>query len=379
MGQVFSKSGIDRQIRTLEHKNVQRILFVTLFTAVLAFTGIFVLHRETRFLFSNLFFAVTAFYGVASLAFSLFAFQLLRRKSKKSEKWLFQMVYMFVNAGFLAYISYCVFACTGSFVVYGFAVLLNSCSLLYNKGEYALCTGIELLMPLGLYMDKALLPQHLWFVVGVHVLGAVVVFELGRGHRMAEEYRKKYVEEVKAAEQDPLTKVNNRRGMMRRVVSVWPALEEANYPVAVMVIDIDHFKKYTDRFGHPGGDMCLCRVADTVRTTVKGLPALVSRIGGEEFLVFLYGMEEEDVFALAEQIRRNIEAMGMPHAEEAKYRYVTASIGVAADRCSEEISFGGLYRRADKEVYRAKNAGRNRISCHSGNISTRMERKVNVR
>ena len=379
MGQVFSKSGTDKQRSTLEHKNVQRILFVTLFTAVLAFSGIFVLHRENLFLFSDLFFAVTAFYGVASAAFSLFAFQLLRRKSKKSEAWLFQMVYLIANAGFLAYISYSVWAGTGSLVVYGFAVLLNSCSLLYNKGEYVLCAGIELLMPLVLYMDKALLPQHLWFVAGVHLLGAVVAFELGRGHRMAEEYRKKYVEEVKAAEQDPLTKVNNRRGMMRRVVSVWPALEEANYPVAVMVIDIDHFKKYNDRFGHPGGDMCLCRVADTVRATVKGVPALVSRIGGEEFLVFLYGLEEEDVFALAERIRKNIEAMGLPHAEEAKYRYVTASIGVAADRCSEEISFGGLYRRADKEVYRAKNAGRNKISCHSGSVSSGMERRVNMR
>ena len=379
MGYVFSKTGTDRQRKTLERKNVQRILFVTLFMVVLAVACTLGLKKENRFLFPDKFFVAVAFYGVVSFAFSALAFQLLKRKSKKSEMWLFQMVYMIVNISYLTYLSYSVWSCTGTLLVYGFAILLNSCCLLYNKGEYALCMGIELILPFVLWKGEALLPQHVIFVAVVHVLGLVVALQLGRIYRMAEEYRRKYVEEVKAAEMDPLTKVNNRRGMMRRVVSVWPALEEANHPVAVMVIDIDHFKKYNDRFGHPGGDACLCRVADTVRATVKGVPALVSRIGGEEFLVFLHSLESEEVYALAEQIRKNIEGMGMPHAEDAKYRYVTASIGVATDRCSSEISFGGLYRRADKEVYRAKNAGRNKVSYHRSDFSTRMERRVSAR
>lgn len=379
MGNVFSKAGTDRQRKTLERKNVQRILFVTLFMAILSLACTLGLRKENRFLFSDSFFVAATFYSVVSFAFSGFAFQLLKRRSKKSELWLFQMVYMIVNISYLTYLSYSVWACTGSLLIYGFAVLLNSCYLLYNKGEYALCMGIELILPLVLWKGETLLSQHVIFIAAVHVLGLAVALQLGRIYRTAEEYRRKYVEEVKAAELDPLTKVNNRRGMMRRVVSVWPALEEANHPVAVMVIDIDHFKKYNDRFGHPGGDACLCRVADTVRATVKGVPALVSRIGGEEFLVFLHSLEAEEVYALAEQIRKNIEGMGMPHAEDAKYRYVTASIGVAAERCSSEISFGGLYRRADKEVYRAKNGGRNRVSYHNSDFSTRMERRVNVR
>ena len=69
----------------------------------------------------------------------------------------------------------------------------------------------------------------------------------------------------------------------------------------------------------------------------------------------------------------------MLHSEEAKYRYVTVSIGVATDRCSEEISFGGLYRRADKELYDAKNSGRNRVVFRSSDFSTRTEQRVNIR
>lgn len=379
MGQVFSKNGTDKQKLTLERKNVQRILCVSLFSAALAGGALIFLRKSVQNTLSEDFFVAVAFYAVMSVAFACFSFQFLRRKSKKSELWLLQMLYMIVNTGFLTYIAYSVWEGTGSLLVYCLLVVFNSCSLLYNKGEYVLCIGIELSVPLILTLEKSLLSQHIVLLGAVHVLGGVIAYEVCQGHRTAEEYRRKYIQEVKAAEMDPLTRVNNRRGMMRRVVSVWPALEQANRSVAVMVIDIDHFKKYNDRFGHPGGDACLCRVAEAVRRTVRKTPALVSRIGGEEFLVFLHGKSNEEVYSLAEQIRENVEGLGMPHAEEAKYRYVTVSIGVATDVCSAEISFGGLYRRADKELYRAKNLGRNRVSYRNEVNSTGMERRVNLR
>lgn len=379
MGYVFSKTGTDKQKLTLERKNVQRILCVTLFLAVLALFCVFFLNKAAETVPTNTLSVGLAFYAVMSVAFACFAFQLLKRKSKKSELWLFQMVYMILNTSFLTYIAFSVWEVSGSLLAYCLVVVMSSCSLLYSKGEYLICLGIELSMPLILMLEKTLLPHQMGLIGAVHLLGGVIAYEVCKGYRMAEEYRRKYVQEVKAAEMDPLTKVNNRRGMMRRVVSVWPALEQANRSVAVMVIDIDHFKKYNDRFGHPGGDACLCKVAETVRRTVKGMPALVSRIGGEEFLVFLHGKSDEEVYSLAEQIRENVEGLGMPHAEDAKYRYVTVSIGVATDICSAEISFGGLYRRADKEVYRSKNLGRNRVSYRGGDFSTGMDRRVGLR
>lgn len=379
MGHVFSKTGTDRQKYTLERKNVQRIFCVTLLLAAVACIGVLVLHKDNSFALPEKSIATVAFYAVGSVAFSCFAAHLLKRKSKKSELWLFQMMYMIANTSVLTYISYFLWKNTGSFLMYVLVVLLNSCVLLYEKGEYALCAGIECLLPAVLLYEKALKPYHAVVFVAVHIIAGVVAYEIYKGHRQAEEYRRKYIQEVKAAELDPLTGISNRRGMMRRIVSVWPALEEVNRTVAVMVIDVDHFKKYNDKFGHPAGDACLCRVADIVRCTIKGKQAFVSRIGGEEFLVFVHGLSEDSAYSLAEQIRNNVEAAGMPHAEDAKYRNVTVSIGVAADRCSGEISFGGMYRRADRELYRAKNSGRNRVSFRHSDFSLYTERRARAR
>ncbi len=379
MGLGFLEKGTDQQKLTLERKNVQRIVFVPLFFAVLSVFGVIFLHKSDSSGFSDKLFVAMAFYAVVSAAFSCFAIQLLKRKSRKSELWLFQMLYLIVNTGLLTYISYAFWEGTGSLLPYFLTVLLGACCLLHNKWEYLLCVVIEGVFPFALYFEEVLLFRETAAIVLVHVICGAVAFELYQGQKQAEEYRRKYVQEVKAAELDPLTKVNNRRGMMRRVMSVWPALEEANRSVAVMVIDIDHFKKYNDKFGHPAGDACLCRVADTLKRTVKGMPALVARIGGEEFLVFVHGINAEEAYGLAEQIRKNVEGLGMVHSEEARYRYVTVSIGVTTDRCSDEISFGGLYRRADKELYHAKNSGRNRVGFRGDDFSNRTERKVNIR
>lgn len=371
MKQVFSKNGTDKKKCTLERKNVQRMVLVTLFMAVVAVAGIMtgVVGRYS---------VVLGLYAVVSAAFGFFGIHMLRKKSRCSDLWLFQMIYLIANISILTYISYLCYETGGSFMVYGLVILLNSCGLLFQKGEYLLCMGIEAVMPLAVYLERGLSTEQILLVAVCQVLGAIVAYERYRGYAMAETYRRKYVEEVKTAEQDPLTKVNNRRGMMRKVISVWPALEQNHRSVAVMVVDVDHFKKYNDRFGHPMGDKCLCKVAETIQRTVQGYPALVARIGGEEFLAFLHGVSEEQVFELAEQVRNNVEELGMPHSEAAKYRNVTISVGVATDYCSNQISFGGLYRRADKELYRAKNLGRNRVSCQSGVYLERKERKAGL-
>ena len=379
MGKVFSKNGTDGQKLTLERRNVQRVVFVPLFLAAVASAGVVFMHKSELYGESLSLSVAMTLYAVISVAFSCFAVQLLKRKSKRSELWLFQMIYMIANTGFLTYISYGIWEKTGSLFVYALAVLAGACILYYGKGEYAVCAGIESLFPVTLYMNGMFLPHHFVAVAAVHLLAGIVALQLYAVGKTAEEYRRKYIQEIKTAERDPLTKVNNRRGMMRKVMSVWPKLEQEKRPVAVMVIDIDYFKKYNDRFGHPAGDACLCCVADTLKKTVQGLPGLVSRIGGEEFLVFVYGLNDDAVYGLAEQIRKNIEGMGIPHSEEAKFRYVTVSIGVATDRCSKEISFGGLYRRGDKELYRAKNTGRNCVGFRGRVFSTQRERMVNIR
>lgn len=379
MNRACSNTEKNSRGNALERKNIRRIFCVTLFMAVAAAAASLMIKKSgAETAFQNGLIAITV-YAVVSVAFSCFAFQMLLRKSRKSELWLFQMVYVIVNASFLTFISYCAWEYNGSLLVYCFVVFFNSCSMLYYKGEYALCAGIELLLPLALVMEKACLPWDGITMLLAHLLAGAVAFGFREGYCLAEEYRRKYVAEVKQAERDPLTKVRNRRGMMRHVMSVWSLCEEKNLAVAVMVVDVDHFKKYNDRFGHPVGDRCLCRVAETIQESVKEAHGLVARIGGEEFLVFLYGVEEETVYVLAEQIRKNIEGLSILQAEDEKYRYVTVSVGAVADRCSSEISFGGLYRRADRELYHAKSSGRNWVSFRESGISTRKERSAGGR
>lgn len=379
MNRSCSGTGKGSKESALERKNMRRIFFVTLFLTVLAAAASLIIRMsDTEASFQSASVAVTV-YAVVSAAFSCFAFQMLLRKSRKSELWLFQMVYVIVNTSFLTFISYCAWEYSGSLLVYCFVVFFNSCSILYYKGEYALCAGIELLLPFALLVEGVCQPWDGIIVSVAHLLAGAVAFGFRKVYCLAEEYRRKYLAEVKQAERDPLTKSKNRRGMMRRVMSVWPLCEEKKLPVAVMVVDVDHFKKYNDRFGHPAGDACLCRVAETIQATVKELHGLVARIGGEEFLVFLSGLGEETVYDTAEQIRRNIERLNIPQAESEKYRYVTVSIGAVADHCSSEISFGGLYRRADRELYRAKCSGRNRVSFRESGISTKKVRSAGGR
>ena len=239
--------------------------------------------------------------------------------------------------------------------------------------------GIEAVLPLILLVKKSVVPEQCFGIVAAHILAGFIVYELYRDVQLAENYRRKYSLEVKTAERDPLTGLQNRRGMTRQVESVWPHCERMRQSVAVKVIDVDHFKKYNDRFGHPQGDVCLRKVAEVLRATAKRKSDLTARIGGEEFLVFLYGMEEHQVLFLAEKIRQGVANLQMPHSEEAKYKYVTVSIGVAMEQCGADVSFSGLYRRADKELYHAKNTGRNRISFHRGENSTQRERNIGGR
>ena len=179
MWDVFSKSGTDRQKPALERRNVQRIVFVPLFMAALSIGCVVFFHESEVYPFWEKLSIAMAFYAVISLAFSCFAYQLIKRRSKKSEMWLFQMLYMIVNTSFLTYISYACWEGTGTLTVYTMTVILSACVLIYHKGEYVMSVGIECLLPLVLYTEKALTPQMIMGIVAVHLLGAIIAFEIG--------------------------------------------------------------------------------------------------------------------------------------------------------------------------------------------------------
>jgi diguanylate cyclase (GGDEF)-like protein len=166
-----------------------------------------------------------------------------------------------------------------------------------------------------------------------------------------------------AAEHDALTGLANRRQLTQRMAAIWSDTVGAAAPVvvAVVMVDVDYFKLYNDRYGHPAGDRCLKRVAGALAAEMRGDGDLAIRFGGEEFLLLLPGLSLPEACQIAERVRRGVEALAIPHETSPIARVVTASLGVMAG-LTRDYSAEALIAEADAALYEAKRRGRNRVS-----------------
>jgi diguanylate cyclase (GGDEF)-like protein len=158
---------------------------------------------------------------------------------------------------------------------------------------------------------------------------------------------------------DPLTGLLNRQGLRDRFEELRQQALVTAAPIAVVVFDLDHFKRVNDAHGHDVGDRLLREVADAVRGTLRRFE-LVYRIGGEEFLILLPGMADWEAENVAQQLRLTIDQL-----EPETGTRITASFGVSGAE-GAEIDFERLYHRADQALYEAKRAGRDRVSVSGG-------------
>ncbi|MFG1345958.1 diguanylate cyclase [Xanthobacter autotrophicus DSM 431] len=159
---------------------------------------------------------------------------------------------------------------------------------------------------------------------------------------------------------DVLTGLANRRHFDEVLAAEWRRCAEAGTPAAVMVMDLDHFKRVNDCFGHAAGDECLRWVASAVRTAVTRSSDLAARHGGEEFTLLLPNATAEEAVAVAQSIRRVLrtEPWVRIHPDLAP---LTVSVGICAVADVRAVAHAEAMRQADEALYRAKNAGRDRI------------------
>jgi len=157
---------------------------------------------------------------------------------------------------------------------------------------------------------------------------------------------------------DELTGLANRRLLRNRLEMELDRARRFEHPLSVLAADIDDFKLLNDRHGHATGDAALREVASTMRASVRRVDT-VARTGGEEFVVLLPQAELDEAFGVAEKLRRQIEARAMPGGQEQPNGRLTISVGVAALRDGDELD--ELLERADRALYAAKGAGRNRV------------------
>jgi diguanylate cyclase (GGDEF)-like protein len=162
---------------------------------------------------------------------------------------------------------------------------------------------------------------------------------------------------------DGLTGLANRRGFDRQLEREWQRASERRQPLALMMIDIDHFKLFNDRYGHVRGDACLRAVGETLSLVTLEEAVLVARYGGEEFALLMPGIDLARATALAEEARRAIEDLLITHAEAAR-GLVTISIGVESLVPGPKQTAADLVEAADRALYTAKWRGRNMVVAH---------------
>jgi len=192
----------------------------------------------------------------------------------------------------------------------------------------------------------------------------VANFQMERDLRRAYLYslrdRLRHAQADAASRRDALTGLANRHHLDATLGKLWALPADAASPVSVVLIDIDHFKRLNDRYGHATGDLCLKRVAAIVTAELRGSGDDAVRFGGEEFLLLLPNMEMANAMRVAERIRRAIEAAAIPNEGVGLRGIVTASFGVASS-CISDLSATELIAAADSALYAAKRKGRNQV------------------
>jgi diguanylate cyclase (GGDEF)-like protein len=162
------------------------------------------------------------------------------------------------------------------------------------------------------------------------------------------------------AARDGLTGLKNRRAFDEHLTRTWQQALRDRRPLALMMIDVDCFKKFNDRYGHQAGDEALQRIAAAVEGGLKRPMDLAARYGGEEFAVILFDITRDHADRLAERVRATVQNLQIPHADH-HAGVATVSIGVAIAYPTLERSPEGVVQLADEALYAAKGAGRNSV------------------
>lgn len=216
----------------------------------------------------------------------------------------------------------------------------------------------------------------LWVLLAVAIVLLVIRARTGALQRQAERLRANVAEKtaelrdtVKLLEdantqlealslEDDLTGIANRRYFERTLADEWNRARRHEQQLALILLDLDHFKDLNDRRGHPAGDDCLRKIGAFLDESVKRSGEVVARYGGEEFAILLPGVDGDGAIRVAESLRDGIERLAIPYGNGTARR-VTASCGVAALQPAPDASSDVLVASADRALYAAKHSGRN--------------------
>jgi two-component system, cell cycle response regulator len=214
----------------------------------------------------------------------------------------------------------------------------------------------------GTYVDGERIQEHV-LKEGMKIrVGQTTVLKFARYDEVEENAQRQLLE---SALRDGLTHAFNRRYFLQRLAAEVRFAERHHQPLALLMLDIDHFKALNDQYGHPVGDDVLRGIVGVLSETLRAEDVL-ARYGGEEFAVLVRGVSKENALVLGERLRRVVETMQLKHDD--KPLPLTVSVGVSVfpiadgpEGAPSEQSGAKLIELADAALYRAKNGGRNRV------------------
>ncbi|MCB8875212.1 GGDEF domain-containing protein [Acidisoma silvae] len=221
---------------------------------------------------------------------------------------------------------------------------------------WGLLQCVSMVHPIGIGVDLIAVPVSAFAIMGFYlVLSFAFVALLKEQSEWAH---------GRAAFKDALTGLPNRRHLDESLTRSTGAARRDRRPIAVIMVDVDQFKAYNDRYGHPAGDACLRIVAGCLRDSLPHDLAEVMRYGGEEFTAIIRDTDEIEAMTLAERMRDSVAAAQIPH-DGGLVGFVSISLGVAVmappyDQTGGIVDGTSLLAAADRALYRAKETGRNR-------------------
>lgn len=163
----------------------------------------------------------------------------------------------------------------------------------------------------------------------------------------------------KEAVTDALTGANNRRFFDERLAAEFGRAQRQNAPLSLIMLDVDYFKRYNDKYGHPSGDKVLVSIVKALKSQLNRPTDVVARYGGEEFAVILPDSKAEGSKTIAERLRAAVSNLNIPHGESEVAGHITISIGIATYQPDTDCNMGCFLEMADTALYSAKHDGRN--------------------
>ncbi len=187
-------------------------------------------------------------------------------------------------------------------------------------------------------------------------------------NRLSLQHVKRQLEEANQqlahlANSDELTGIANRRQFDESLMQSIQRGSRAHKPISLLMIDVDHFKRYNDTFGHAAGDEALRQVAQALSTCCQRSDDLAARYGGEEFAVILPETNKEQAWHVANNIMQAVAKLGIFFTSSPAEDPLTVSIGLATASCSPSLTCSEIVTEADKALYQAKDAGRDQVAC----------------